>query len=257
MKGAQSIAVIMLLITGAACRAHELRDAVGNPLTDRWLYTSADGIAKVDNFEPSLTFRASEIYGWTGCNHLQATFSTSGNQIKIQQKLKTSMACRSQAAVAAEVAFENLLQSVVRYETSPGVLRLVNAEGKHLMMHAYLPAPRAALLGTEWKMLSAAMMPGAVGTSEMLQAHRARFDGSRFRLRQGCYEITADYSADESAVRFTNVHLIRQACKEQREADFTLQYLEPMFATINRYTIIERRLTLFADKDFQLDFDAK
>ncbi|AFM12517.1 META domain-containing protein [Turneriella parva] len=257
MKKLQHLAVVLLVTAGGGCRDHNLRDSAGNALKNRWLYASADGIAKIENFEPTLTMNAGEISGYTGCNHLRGDFETSGNTIKIRQKLKTSMPCRSQAAVAAELAFENLLQLVVRYEVEAGVLRLITADGKKLVMHAYVPAPRAALTGTEWKMLSAAMMPGAVGTSEMIQAHRARFEGSRFRLRQSCYEITADYSANETTVRFANVQLKQQACKERREADFTLQYLEPMFAKIDRYTISERRLSLFAGEKFQLDFDAK
>jgi heat shock protein HslJ len=257
MKQIPGIAVILLVIAGGACRAHDLRDAAGNALTNRWLYTSADGIAKIDKFEPSLTLNAGQISGWTGCNHLQGDFKTSGNNIKIRQKLKTSMPCRSQAAVAAELAFENLLQAGTRYEVEAGVLRLITADGKQLVMHAYVPEPTAALVGTEWKMLSAAMMPGAVGTSEMIQAHRAIFDGRSFRLRQPCYEIIADYSADESAMRFKNIQVKQSACKERREADFTLQYLQPLFTRTNRYSIVERRLTIFEGTNFQFDFEAR
>lgn len=257
MKKIPGIATVLLVMTVSACRAHNLRDAVGNALTNRWLYRSADGIAKIADFEPSLTLNAGEINGYTGCNNMHGDFKTSGDKIKIRQKLKTSMPCRSQAAVAAELAFENLLRSAVRYETSAGVLRLFTADGKQLVMHAYVPAPRAALVGTEWKMLSAAMMPGAVGTSEMLQAHRATFDGRMLRLRQPCYEISAGYVASETGMRFSDVQVAPLSCPGRREADFTLQYLEPMFAKIDRYTISERRLSLFAGEVFQLDFDAK
>jgi heat shock protein HslJ len=252
-----SMTTMLVVFAGAACRAHDIRDASGNALTNRWLYSSGDGIGKIEKFEPTLTLNAGQISGWTGCNHLQADFSVSGTAIKIRQKMKTSLPCRSQAAVAGEQAFEDLLQSVARYEADAGVLRLFTADGKQLVMHAYVPAPRAKLVGSEWKMLSAAMLPGAVGTSEMIQAHRAVFDGRTLRLQQPCYTLSADYTANETAMRFSNVSLVQRACAEKREAEFTLQYLQPMLAKINRYTISERRLNLYAGEDFQLDFEAK
>jgi heat shock protein HslJ len=257
MKQMLTLTTMVVVLAGAACRAHDIRDAGGNALTNRWLYSSGDGIGKIEKFEPSLTLNAGQVSGWTGCNHLQADFSVSGNTIKIRQKMKTSLPCPSQAAVAGEQAFENLLQSVARYETGAGVLRLITPEGKQLVMRAYVPAPRAALVGSEWKMLSAAMLPGAVGTSEMIQAHRATFDTRRLRLSQPCYEISADYAASEAGMSFSNVSVVQRACTEKREAEFTLQYLQPMFARINRYTISERRLSLYAGEDFQLDFEAK
>ncbi len=256
MQVKPKLILVFAAFAGSACSAHDLRDSSGSRLTNRWLYVSGAGLEKVKDFEPSFALNSGQMSGYTGCNHFQAEFKTSGNNIKINFKLKTSMPCSSQQAVAAELAFEEFLRSVERFETDAETLKLLNAEGSSLLMRAYVPKPKASLVGTEWKMLSAAMFPGAVGTSEMIQAHRAVFDGRKMTLQQPCYTVTANYTADDASVRFSNVQVAARACKEKREADFILQYVQPLLSKTDRYTIVERRLTLFEGTQFQLDFDA-
>ena len=126
----KTLFVIILLSLGSiACKAQK---GTSNALTGKWIYVSSSqtDLGKIpENLLPQLSFDDSSktVTGSTGCNGMNGSYATEGNQLIFGTMIITKKACQN---MEVENYITPFLTNVGSYKIDSGKLYLYNKSDK-------------------------------------------------------------------------------------------------------------------------------
>ena len=122
-------------------------DQLAELTANAWVAVAVDDgtslVATLTDTKPTAVFGTSgALSGSGGCNSYSASYSVSGDQIKIENPISTLMACTGAGVMEQEQRFLKALESAKTFVLEPGALQLRKADGTTAaLLVEVIPAP--------------------------------------------------------------------------------------------------------------------
>lgn len=127
-----SITYVLVILSGllAGCGAtSDLKDT-------SWVLTQINGHPLVIGTQITLSFTDKYITGNASCNNYSGGYEVNGNKLSFDSLLSTLVACAQPGVMEQETAFLGILQSSAGYEIKDGILSIMDASGKIVLVFA-------------------------------------------------------------------------------------------------------------------------
>ena len=217
-----------LVLTFAALAAPALAQSTG---ATGWTLVSVAGSAVAPG--ATIAFSADgAVFGTTGCNRFNGTWTEDGDSLKIALGPMTQMACTSDAATQQEKSIIDSLAEVASAEQTATTLVLKDSDGKELLTY---DAVTGDLQGTSWK-VNGVNTGNAVESSALTEALTLDFgtEGSVTGFG-GCNNFRGSYTLEGGVISFSEFASTEMSCEPD-----VMELEDKYLAALAAASVVER-----------------